>query len=69
MSDYTGRSTMKLERRVDGWWIVGVPDTVPECGPYERTVDGKAEAKSDLEGLKRFFRDEADKQPQTPIAR
>lgn len=42
---------MELERRADGWWIVNVPDSVTECGPY----DTKAEADEDRRGLRRTF--------------
>jgi len=47
---------MHLELHDGKWWIVKVPDTVTECGPY----DTKDEAREDLRGLKRFFRDEND---------
>ncbi len=43
---------MRTERRSDGWWIVGVPDSVVECGPYAT----KADAESDRVGMARFFR-------------
>jgi hypothetical protein len=42
---------MNLKKRDDGWWIVNVPDTITECGPY----DTKAEAKDDMDGLQRTF--------------
>ena len=42
---------MELEKRADGWWITGVPDT-PDCGPYDRKVD----AESDRRGMARFYR-------------
>jgi hypothetical protein len=42
---------MDLHKANDGWWIVDVPDTQP-CGPYET----RAEAASDMRGLRRFFR-------------
>ena len=42
---------MQLERREDGWWIVDVPDA-EVSGPYET----RAEAASDMRGLRRFFR-------------
>ncbi len=35
--------TLDLEQRGDGWWITGLPDTDPDCGPY----DTKQEAESD----------------------
>jgi hypothetical protein len=47
---------MTLTQRPDGWWIVDVPDTIDECGPY-RT---RAEAEQDRVGLARFFRHEGD---------
>ena len=43
---------LDLEQRGDGWWIVGLPDTDPDCGPY----DTKQEAESDRRGLQRYFR-------------
>lgn len=45
---------MNLARRPDGWWIVKVPGSVTECGPYR----DKQEAAGDLAGLRRFFEDE-----------
>ena len=49
---------MDLVKRDDGWWITGVSDDVPECGPYET----KADAQSDLRGMQRFdkYQDEKD---------
>ncbi len=49
-------SMMRIQKRDDGWWIVGVPSreaTGTECGPY-RT---KGEAAGDMRGLKLFFQD------------
>jgi hypothetical protein len=43
---------MNVEQRPNGWWIVGVPDTVSECGPYAT----RAEAEADRVGMSRFFR-------------
>lgn len=40
---------MKPVKLPDGWWIVEVPECC-DCGPY----DTKAEAESDMRGLKRF---------------
>ncbi len=45
-------TALQLERRPDGWWITGQPDTEPDCGPYGT----KAEADSDRVGLARFYR-------------
>ncbi len=28
------KNEMELQKRPDGWWIVNVPDSVTECGPY-----------------------------------
>jgi hypothetical protein len=44
---------MKTVRRNDGWWIVDLPDSDPECGPYVT----RKEADDDLRGLKRFYRE------------
>ena len=44
--------TLDLERRPDGWWITGLPEGDPDCGPY----DTKLEAHSDRRGLERFYR-------------
>lgn len=46
--------SLELEHRPSGWWIVGLPDTAPECGPY----DTKVEAQSDKRGLERFYKNE-----------
>jgi hypothetical protein len=43
---------MKLEKRSDGWWIVEIPDTVTEAGPYDK----KIEAEEDQQGLARAFK-------------
>lgn len=49
---------MRIVKRDDGWWIIGVPAAVAggerhtDCGPY-RT---KADAADDKLGLERFFR-------------
>jgi hypothetical protein len=48
---------MNIERRPDGWWIVDVPDTIDQCGPYAT----KADAEKDRVGLARFFRHENDR--------
>jgi len=45
-------SEMKLRKRADGWWIINVPDTVTECGPY----DTKPEAEEIRQGLARTFK-------------
>lgn len=45
-------SEMMLQKRSDGWWIINVPDSVTECGPY----DTKAEADDDRRGLARTFK-------------
>jgi hypothetical protein len=39
---------LKLEKRVDGWWITGYPGG-EDCGPYLT----KAEADEDRHGLER----------------
>ena len=50
---------MQLEKRPDGWWIVGVPmyrvngESCDACGPY-KTRD---EAEDDRRGLVRFWED------------
>jgi hypothetical protein len=51
---------MQVTKKSDGWWIVNVPDTVTECGPY----DTRAEAEDDRRGLERTFRmlDKKDKE-------
>lgn len=41
----------RLRKRADGWWIEGLPEDTPDCGPYET----KAEADDDRRGLERFF--------------
>ena len=43
---------MELQQRDDGWWIINVPDTVTECGPYPT----KAMAEDSRRGLARFFK-------------
>ena len=45
-------SEMKLQKRKDGWWIINIPDSVTEGGPY----DTKAEAEEDMRGLARTFK-------------
>ena len=47
---------MNTERRSDGWWIVGVPDTIDQCGPYTT----RAEAEKDRVGMARAIRHEND---------
>lgn len=48
---------MKVIKRSDGWWIVGVPEykvdgvVCAECGPYVT----KAEADSDMRGMQRVY--------------
>jgi len=48
---------MELSRVKSAWWIEGVPvyyvdgEPFSSCGPYST----KAEATSDLKGLKKFF--------------
>ena len=37
------------------WWIVNVPDSISECGPY----DTRKDAETDRIGLVRFFNHEA----------
>ncbi len=46
------RSEMRLQKRPDGWWIVNVPDSVTESGPY----DTRAEAEDVRGGLARTFK-------------
>lgn len=43
---------METVHRPDGWWIVNVPDTITECGPY----DTRADAEQDRRGMAAFFR-------------
>jgi hypothetical protein len=45
-------TTPTLKRRSDCYWIVELPDGIPDHGPY----DTKAEAESDRAGLARTFR-------------
>ena len=45
---------LDLEQQDTSWWITGLPDTDPDCGPYET----KQEAESDRRGLARFYRHE-----------
>jgi len=45
-------SDMQLKKRSDGWWIVNIPDSVTEAGPY----DTKTEAEEDRCGLARIFK-------------
>jgi hypothetical protein len=47
---------MEIQRKPDGWWIVGVPDT-EDCGSYGTRKD----AANDMRGLKRFFRHKNDR--------
>lgn len=47
----------KIVKRSDGWWIVELPLSTPDCGPYDR-LDGPNSAKEDLIGLERFFTEE-----------
>lgn len=50
---------MRIARRDDGWWIIGVPSSLAggerftSCGPYAT----KAGAADDKLGLERFFRE------------
>lgn len=44
---------MKIQkRRKHEYWILGVPSDVTECGPYST----RAEAESDLRGMRESFR-------------
>jgi len=47
--------TVDLETiwRGGAWWVTGLPDNEPDCGPYK----SRAEAESDRVGMTRFFRD------------
>lgn len=47
---------MNIEPRPDGWWIVGLPESDVECGPYHT----KAEANQTRVRLARFYRHWAD---------
>ena len=42
---------MNVKKRSDGYWIVGIPDTVTEAGPYPTP----AEAREGIRGLTAFF--------------
>lgn len=42
---------LKLEQRLDGWWIVDTPPGVYEMGPYET----KREADEDRRGVQRWI--------------
>jgi len=45
-------SKMKLQKRPDGfWWIVNIPDSITENGPY----DSRTEAAETRDGLARTF--------------
>ena len=45
-------SRLRLEQRMDGWWITGIPDaSCPENGPYTT----KAEAMEEKRGHERFW--------------
>jgi len=46
------KTQMKLDKRPDGWWVVNVPDTVTECGPY----DTRVEAEETRRGLTHTFK-------------
>lgn len=43
---------MELQKRPDGWWIINVPDSVTECGPYAT----RAEAAETRRGLAYTFK-------------
>ena len=45
------KTEMTLQKRKDGWWILHVPDSITEYGPY----DTKDEAEEDRVGLARTF--------------
>ena len=48
---------LTLEQRPDGWWIIGQPRGDLECGPYTT----KTEAKTDLRGVERFYKQSHDR--------
>ena len=50
-SGHGREAEMHVVQRPDGWWIVDVPDTVSECGPYGTRKD----AERDLRGMQRFY--------------
>jgi hypothetical protein len=43
---------MHVKKRGDEWWILGVPDMDPGCGPY----GSKADAEDDMHGMERFYK-------------
>jgi len=45
-------TALTTEKRGNHWWITGMPDGEPDCGPYAT----RKEAESDLRGLRRFDR-------------
>jgi len=50
---------LKTSRRPDGWWVVGVPDTIEEIGPY----DTKREADEARRGQEHFWNVEIHRKP------
>ena len=49
---------MKVEQRNGKWWVVDIPDTISEAGPYKT----RAEAEQDRRGMEAFFRHEDDEE-------
>ena len=51
MADVRKDQHAVIERRPDGWWIVGYE--CGDCGPYST----KAEAEQDRRGMRRWYRE------------
>lgn len=51
MNETTLKTTLKIILRDGAYWITGLLDGTPDCGPYEK----KADAESDRAGLERFY--------------
>lgn len=49
-------TTMHTTRRSDGWWIEGIPDSIDQCGPYDK----RELAEHDMVGMREFFEHEDD---------
>lgn len=45
-------NSLTLEKRKDGWWVVGGPSGVADMGPYTT----KGEADEDRRGVERWIR-------------
>ena len=47
---------MEIVQCHDGWWICNVPGFEGNCGPYKT----RKEAKDDMRGMRKFFRENPD---------